>query len=110
MNYEPLINVSRGGDAPRDDVGGFDVAVLQQVSEKFPLGEPRLTDNKWNSLVNLVSAPTIMPMEMKAGGAMLTNLRENNRWDASREDFSGDVYEVAVAQSHVRATIAEAAK
>jgi hypothetical protein len=71
MNHEPLIDVSDDITAYITNEDGFDVAVLQRVLEKNPCGEPRLTDDEWQSLVNLVNAAPEMLTALKCALADL---------------------------------------
>ena len=56
MNHEPLIDEADNAAAFITNEEGYDVAVLQRVLEKSPVGEPRITDADWQSLVSLINA------------------------------------------------------
>jgi hypothetical protein len=65
MNHEPLIDVYDDITAYITNEDGFDVALLERVLEKNPCGEPRLTDDEWQSLVNLVNAAPALLDELQ---------------------------------------------
>lgn len=56
MNHEPLIDEANNTAAYITNEEGYDVALLQRVLEKSPVGEPRITDADWQSLVSLINA------------------------------------------------------
>ena len=60
MNKENLIDEAVEAAAFITNEEGYDVAILQRVLEKSPAGESRLTDDEWQSLINLINAAPAM--------------------------------------------------
>lgn len=65
MNHEPLIDEANNAAAFITNEEGYDVAVLQRVLEKSPVGEPRITDADWQSLVGLINAAPALLSKLK---------------------------------------------
>lgn len=65
MNHEPLFDVSDDITAYITNEEGYDVALLQRVLEKSPVGEPRITDADWQSLVSLINAAPVLLDELR---------------------------------------------
>jgi len=60
MFKEALIGEASHVSAFVTNEDGWDVAVLERIDKKYPWGDPRLTDDEWQSLVNLVNAAPAM--------------------------------------------------
>lgn len=92
MFKEALIGEATKVSAFVTNEDGWDVAVLERIDKKYPWGDPRLTDDEWQSLVNLVNAaPALLD-------ALKELLAANNLVD--------DEYYEAIVQAEVKARAA----
>ena len=91
MNHEPLIDEANNAAAFITNEEGYDVALLQRVLEKSPVGEPRITDADWQSLVSLINAAP----------AMLEALRYIAGLDTSQDASPAQCSAVAVAMEAI---------
>lgn len=87
MFKEALIGETTKVSAFVTNEDGWDVAVLERIDKKYPWGDPRLTDDEWQSLVNLVNAAP----------AMLEALRYIAGLDTSQDASPAQCSAVAVA-------------
>lgn len=102
MNHEPLIDEANNTAAFITNEDGFDVAVLTRVIEKNPCGEPRLTDDEWQSLVNLVNAAPEMLNALKCALADLEgSLQAHNQTDWYAHDWEAHQQSIDEARAAI---------
>lgn len=107
MRKEQLIDEANNSAAFITNEEGYDVAVLQRVIEKNPAGESRLTDDEWQSLVNLVNAAPAMLDALKCALADLEgSLQAHEQMDRLVHDWEAHQQSIDEA----RAAIAKATK